>query len=41
MYVMMYEDGDKTAGLEAEIEIVGVVELLADALRTDQPRATT
>ncbi len=41
MCVTMYEDGRKTAGLEAEIEIVGVVELLADALRTDQPRATT
>lgn len=40
VYVTVDEDGCKTAGLEAEIEVVGVVEPLGDAFRTDQPRTT-
>ncbi|ERG88721.1 MAG: hypothetical protein J07HX5_00867 [halophilic archaeon J07HX5] len=38
--VTVHEDGSKTTGLEAEIEVVGVVEPLGDAFRTDQPRTT-
>ena len=38
MCVTMYEDGRKTGGFEADIEIVGLTELLAEA--ADGRRAT-
>jgi len=39
MCMTMYEDGRKTGGYEADIEIVGITELLAEALT--EPRAAT
>ncbi|RRJ30358.1 heterodisulfide reductase-related iron-sulfur binding cluster [Halocatena pleomorpha] len=41
MCMTMYEDGRKTGGFEAEIEIVGLSELLAEAVTTDSAVAAS